>query len=142
MKKILLFTSIFIFALSTLSLTAQSEDPSQENMANLKTGWNLGALPTITYDSDLGFQYGALVNLYNYGDGSRYPQYYHSLYFEYSKFTPSKSGINRFYYDSDQLLKGIRTTVDISFITDPTMDFFGLLNSVWHSTPGTTNPIQ
>ena len=30
-----------------------------------KTGWNFGALPTITFDSDLGFQYGGLINLYN-----------------------------------------------------------------------------
>lgn len=138
MKTISIFANIFIFILSTLFSTAQSEDPSQENTANVKTGWCFGgALPTITFDSDLGFQYGALVNIYNYGDGSRYPRYDHSLYFEYSRFTPSKSGINRFFYDSDRLLKGIRTTFDISYLTDPKMDFFGFngyestYNSTW-----------
>ena len=36
----------------------------------LKTGWKFGgALPAITFDSDLGFQYGALVEFFNYGDG-------------------------------------------------------------------------
>ncbi len=44
---------------------------AQEKEMVTKTGWNFGALPTITFDTDLGFQYGALVNLYNYGDGSR-----------------------------------------------------------------------
>ncbi|WP_167617971.1 Omp85 family outer membrane protein [Maribellus sediminis] len=89
-----------------------------------KTGWNFGALPTITFDSDLGFQYGGLINLYNYGDGSRYPEYNHSLYFEISRFTKG-SGINRFYYDSDQLIEGIRTSLDISYLSDKAYDFFG-----------------
>jgi len=38
---------------------------AQEKEMVTKTGWNFGALPTITFDTDLGFQYGALVNLYN-----------------------------------------------------------------------------
>ncbi len=90
----------------------------------IKEGWNFGALPTITFDTDLGFQYGALVNLFNYGDGSRYPKYNHSLYFEVSRYTKG-SGINRFYYDSDKLLKGLRTTVDLSYLSDQAYDFFG-----------------
>lgn len=95
---------------------------SQEEVT--KTGWNFGALPTITFDTDLGFQYGALVNLYNYGDGSRYPNYDHSLYFEVSRFTKG-SGINRFYYDSDKLIEGLQTSVDLSYLSDQAYDFYG-----------------
>ncbi len=95
---------------------------SQEEVT--KDGWNFGGLPTITFDTDLGFQYGALVNLYDYGDGSAYPNYYHSLYFEVSRFTKG-SGINRFYYDSDKLIKGLQTSVDISFLSDQAYDFYG-----------------
>lgn len=113
MKK--LFSFIFI-SFSVLLLSAQDEVT--------KTGWNFGALPTITFDTDLGFQYGALVNLYNYGDGSRYPNYNHSLYFEVSRFTKG-SGINRFYYDSDQLIKGLQTSLDISYLSDQAYDFYG-----------------
>lgn len=105
---------LFFFALS--GIIAQDEV--------VKTGWNFGALPTITFDTDLGFQYGALVNLYQYGDGSRYPNYDHSLYFEVSRFTKG-SGINRFYYDSDQLLKGLQTSLDISYLSDQAYDFYG-----------------
>ena len=47
------------------------EEPKKEIT---KDGWSFGGLPTITYDSDLGFQYGAMVNLYDYGDGSGYPK--------------------------------------------------------------------
>jgi hypothetical protein len=103
----------------TLSLTSAI---AQDEVT--KTGWNFGALPTITFDTDLGFQYGALVNFYDYGDGTRYPNYNHSLYFEVSRFTKG-SGINRFYYDSDQLIPGLQTSLDISFLSDQAYDFYG-----------------
>ncbi len=90
-----------------------------------KTGWKLGGvLPTITFNSDLGLQYGALVNFFDYGDGTRFPRYDHSLYFEVSRYTKG-SGVNRFFYDSDRLINGIRTTFDLTYMTDPLMCFFG-----------------
>ena len=113
MKKIL-----FVLLFSFLIYTAKS----QEEVT--KTGWNFGALPTITFDSDLGFQYGALIDLVNYGDGSRYPNYDQHLYFEVSRFTKG-SGINRFYYDSDKLIKGLRTFFDVSYLSDQAYDFYG-----------------
>ena len=117
MKKITLLLVCFWLA---MQLMAQSQKEEQL----VKKGWNFGALPTITFDTDLGFQYGALVNLYNYGDGTRYPNYNHSLYFEVSHFTKG-SGIYRFYYDSDQLIKGLQTSMDISYLPDQAYDFYG-----------------
>ena len=92
--------------------------------AKVKKGFGFGALPAISYDSDLGFQYGALVNLYHYGDGSRYPKYNHSLYLEYSRYTKG-TGINRLMYDSETLIPKVRTTLDITYLTDQMMDFYG-----------------
>lgn len=110
------FMTLFLFALFLiLSLNAQDK---------IKTGFGFGALPAISYDSELGFQYGALVNLYQYGDGSRFPKYDHSLYLEYSRYTKG-TGINRIMYDSDKLLKGIRTTVDMTYLTDQMAEFYG-----------------
>ena len=117
MKRNLL--SLVFFFLS-LALFAQAEKKDEL----IKKNWNFGALPTITFDTDLGFQYGALINLYDYGDGTRFPKYNHSLYFEVSRFTKG-SGINRFYYDSDQLIKGLQTSVDLSYLSDQAYDFFG-----------------
>ncbi len=89
-----------------------------------KTGWNFGALPAITFSTDQGFQYGALVNLFDYGDGSIYPEYYHRIYVEASTFTKGSS-ILRVMYDSDYLIKGIRYAVDLSYIPDFAYDFYG-----------------
>jgi len=113
------YLSVMCVCLS-LSLFAQAEKKDEL----IKKNWNFGALPTITFDTDLGFQYGALVNLYDYGDGTRYPKYNQSLYFEVSRFTKG-SGINRFYYDSDRLIKGLQTSVDLSYLSDQAYDFFG-----------------
>lgn len=117
MKKNLFVIVCFCISMSLFAQTEKKEELIKKN-------WNFGALPTITFDTDLGFQYGALVNLYNYGDGTRYPKYNHSLYFEVSRFTKG-SGINRFYYDSDQLIKGLQTSFDLSYLSDQAYDFYG-----------------
>lgn len=128
---------IFLVALTFLIFTSLSSLGNEQKPAdeNIKTGWKLGGLlPVITFDSDLGLQYGALVNFFDYGDGSRFPRYNHSLYFEVSRFTKG-SGVNRFFYDSDKLINGIRTTFDVTYMTDPLLDFFGFngYRSVYNS---------
>lgn len=140
-KFLLLLMLIFIL---TATLHAQNDSLQKAKIGKdkIKKGWNFGALPALSYDSDLGFQFGALVNLYHYGDGSRYPKYNHSLYFEASWYTKG-SGIFRFYYDSDQLIKGIRTSVDISYIPDQAFNFYGyngyqaVYNNDWTITDNT-----
>ena len=97
--------------------------PAQEN--NVKTGWKFGgALPAITLDSDLGFQYGALVEFFNYGDGSTYPDYFDHTYTEISRFTKG-SGIYRFMYESNHLIPGVHLTSDLSYLPDQAYHFYG-----------------
>ncbi|PTN09752.1 Omp85 family outer membrane protein [Mangrovibacterium marinum] len=111
-----------LFLLLLISGTAMAQKADKATI--VKQGWNFGALPAITFDSDLGFQYGGLVNLYQYGDGSRYPEYDHSLYLEVSRFTKG-SAIYQFQYDSDRLLRGIQTIADLSYLTDQAYHFYG-----------------
>ncbi|TCO09848.1 Omp85 family outer membrane protein [Natronoflexus pectinivorans] len=91
---------------------------------NGKQGWGFGVLPAISFDADLGFQYGGLVNFFHYGDGSRFPDYDHSLYFEISRYTGG-SGVFRFYYDSDRLFEGLRVTTDLTYMPEQAYDFYG-----------------
>lgn len=127
MKKLLI---VFALLIACSNGFAQDEELTKE-------GWNFGVLPTITFDSDLGFQYGGLIDLYNYGDGSRYPKYDQKMYFEISRFTKG-SGINRFYFDSDKLIKGLETTLDLSYLSDKAYDFYGfngydaVVNQDWY----------
>lgn len=103
-----------------LSLTL-SDVYSQQK---IKKGFGFGALPAVSYDSDLGFQYGALVNLYDYGDGSSYPKYNHSLYLELSTYTKGTT-IARLRYDSEKLIPKVRTTLDVAYVPDQMADFYG-----------------
>lgn len=129
-----LFILVFLFAVSPAM--SQQEADNQASSGVVKTGWTFGALPAISYNSDLGFQYGALINLYYFGDGTTYPKYMHSLYGEVSRYTKG-SGINRFFYDSEYLIPDIRVTADISYLTEKALDFYGfngydaVYNSAW-----------
>lgn len=90
----------------------------------VRTGWTFGILPSVAYDADKGFQYGLLSNIYYFGDGSTYPEYLHSLYFE-AAYTTKRSGIFRFSYDSKFLIPNHRLKFDISYLPDAMNDFYG-----------------
>ena len=137
MKQIFI-ASIWLILIGTTCNLKGQENKGRADSVKIKRGWNFGAIPTITFDTDQGFQYGAAVNFYNYGDGSSFPKYKHSLYFEISHFTKG-SGIYRFYYDSESLLPGIQITTDLSYLPDQAYDFYGfngyesVLNKNWEN---------
>lgn len=103
---------------------AGMQDSASSSDGLVKTGWTFGALPALSYNSDLGLQYGALINLFYFGDGSTYPKYMHSVYGEVSRYTKG-SGVNRLFYDSEYLIPNIRVTSDLSFLTEKSLDFYG-----------------
>ena len=95
----------------------RTRTPAQPKKEKVKNGFSLGGVPVVAYDSDIGFKYGALVNLYWYGDGSRYPMYDHSVYLEWSR-TTKGNGINQITYDTDKLIPGIRSFFEASYLTE------------------------
>jgi hypothetical protein len=117
MKRPLLFILVLL-----ISFMSFSQEP--EKKAETKTGWNFGVLPAISFDTDLGFQYGGLVNFFNYGDGTKYPDYLHNIYLEISRYTKG-SAIYRLAYDSKYLIPGIRITSDLAYLPDQAYDFYG-----------------
>jgi len=118
-KSLLVFAAIF-----WLVSVGFSQDIDTTHKEKVKKGWNFGGLPVVSFDSDLGFQYGVLGSIYNYGDGSRYPEYDHYFYVEASRYTKG-SGVFRFAYESDRLIKGVRFNFDISYMPDGAYDFLG-----------------
>ncbi len=118
-KNILLFSaSLFLsFQLSTVN-------PLLAQESHVRTGWNFGVLPSVAFDADLGFQYGALTNIYYFGDGSTYPEYLHSFYAE-AAYTTKHFGIFRTSYDSKYLIPNHRLSVDLTYLPDQMCDFYG-----------------
>ncbi len=82
-------------------------------------------LPAVSFDSDLGFQYGLLGSYNYYGDGSVYPDYKMNIYGEWSRYTKG-SGTNQLFLDSKYIMPfGIRVTADFSLLTEKALDFYG-----------------
>ncbi len=124
--RFLFFLAAVFFIFSSFLHAENSADSvkSDTKKEKVKTGWNFGGLPILGYDSDMGFQYGALANIYYYGDGSTYPQYFHSFYFEVSRYTKG-TGINQFFFDSKKLIPKVRVTADITYLTEKDLNFYG-----------------
>jgi len=107
-----------------VSIEKKEKKKKEKDPDGVRTGWTFGILPSVAFDADLGFQYGVLSNVYYFGDGSSYPDYMHSLYFE-AAYTTKRYGLFRFSYDSKYLIPKHRFSFDATFIPDVMSDFLG-----------------
>lgn len=99
-----------------------------ENGDIIKTGINLGPLPVVAFDADRGFQFGALMNIYDFGNGSNYPNPNSQWYIEASAYT-KESAINSYKfilnYDNKTLIPGVRMSICSGYYKDSALDFYG-----------------
>ena len=92
---------------------------------NVPTGWSFGGVPAIAYNSDTGFLYGAILDIYNYGDGSKYPNYLYTTRLTWTR-TTKGSGENKIFFDSKYLLPyDIRITAEAAYLTEQALPFYG-----------------
>lgn len=116
--------TVLIAALVTMGLISGAKDKE----TNVKTGWNTGFVPAVSYNSDLGFQYGITADIFNYGDGSTFPQYKHKFSTEISQYTKGMTRLHLF-YDSKYLIPGIRVTAAATYMNNPMYSFYGFNGS-------------
>ena len=119
--------------LAILLLAAGLTSRAQEEI--VKTGLNFGPLPAIGYSSDLGLHYGALVDIYQYGDGSVYPDYKWKINVETSWYSKGNS-IYHIYFDSKYLIPGIRVSADLTYLGNKTTNFYGFNGAASLYVPG------
>lgn len=124
--KTVIIKNILMLTLSVLIMSGNLfAQQSEKDSAAVKKGWSFVPFPVLGYDADMGFQFGALGNLFYYGDGSLYPEYLHSIYAEASWYTKG-SAVYQLFYDSKHLLPwNIRITADFAFLTEKSLDFYG-----------------
>ena len=122
--------SVSLYAQEAAETTAAVVEDATEAAAPAKkseikkTGYNFGPLPAVAYDADKGFQLGALLNIYDFGDGSTYPNTRQQWYFEASFFTKG-SQLFVVSYDNRFLIPGVRWSTAIAITNDKAMDFYG-----------------
>ena len=92
-----------------LAITSSAQDTAR----HIRRGWTFGVLPSVAYDADLGLQYGALTNIYYFGDGSTYPDYLHSFYAEaaYTTVMASPDTLRHGFYFKDTVLTPVKESV-------------------------------
>lgn len=103
---------------------APKEDSERQEEPYRKTGVSFVPIPALSYNSDLGIQLGAILDVYWFGDGSTYPAYLHKLTAEACYYTKG-SGIYYVFYDSKYLLRNLRLTASASYLPNTMMAFYG-----------------
>lgn len=115
--------SLFL-CLSAATLSAQ------EQQSAVPQGWRVIPMPIVCYNSDLGFQFGANSDIYNYGTGpSLYPKYLHKFHVEACYSTKGQTLAN-IDYDSEHLIPGVRVSASATAQIDPLYNFFGFNGDV------------
>ena len=102
----------------------EEQSAKSEKGEIVKTGYNFGPLPAVAFDADKGFQLGALLNIYDFGDGSTYPNTRQQWYLEASFFTKG-SQLYVVSYDNRFLIPGVRWSSALTIYNDKAMDFYG-----------------
>lgn len=118
-----------LYAQTTDADTATAEASKKKEI--VKTGYNFGPLPAVAFDADKGFQLGALLNIYDFGDGSMYPNTRQHWYFEASFFTKG-SQLFVVSYDNKFLIPGVRWSSALTITNDKAMDFYGFNGYMAH----------
>lgn len=121
---ILFFLVFLIFSNDLTGLSLSDTADSTQKPKQFKKGWKPFPFPVLGYNTDIGFQYGLALDVPYYGDGSTFPKYFHSFYLEAS-FTTKGGSIFQFFYDSEKLIRNLRVTADLSYLTEKALDFYG-----------------
>ena len=98
--------------------------PADTKKQTIKKGWNFAPFPSIGYNSDTGFQIGALCEIFDYGDGSTYPGYRHKFNVDLSWTTKDQVKLH-FFYDSKYLIPKVRLTAAATYILAQMYPFMG-----------------
>ena len=106
----------------------KSEAAATEKKPTVKKGWNFAPFPSIGFNSDTGFQIGALCEIFDYGDGSTYPAYKHKFNIDLSWTTKDQVKLH-FFYDSKYLIPKVRLTAAATYILAQMYPFMGFNGS-------------
>ena len=121
-----------LFALTNIQAQENAvEQDSASDKEIIKKGYNFGPLPAVAFDADKGFQLGALLNIYDFGDGSTYPNTRQQWYFEASFFTKG-SQLFVVSYDNRFSIPGVRLSSTFTLTNDKAMDFYGFNGYMSH----------
>jgi outer membrane protein assembly factor BamA len=135
------FTAFIFFAVLSVipALAENDKTPRKDDSTDpvtiplkkeiAKSGWSIGLLPAFQYNNDLGFMGGILSQVFDYGDGTVYPNYRHKFMANVNVYSrgAKQMVLN---YDSKYLIPGKRVTAAVSYMDNPLCGFYGFNGAV------------
>jgi hypothetical protein len=94
MKKLCLAITLLAVSVYSVSQPATDTKKTKDQTTqsdSVRKGWNIGYLPAVAYDSDLGLYYGIIINPFDYGDGKIFPNYYQKLFLQVAGYSKGSS---------------------------------------------------
>lgn len=135
-------TAAFVLAFLLTGLSAWAEKEKKVSSANrndpvtvplsretTKSGWSFGVMPAFSYNNDMGFLLGALAQVYDYGDGTVYPNYRHKFMANLNVYSRGAKQVS-LDYDSKYLIPGKRVTASLSYMDNPLYGFYGFNGAI------------
>ena len=121
-----------LFLILLLSITAFGQNDStsvkktkKEKQEIKKKGWTYLPFPYVTFDTDLGVEFGASFSAVDFGKtGDIYPDFYHMLSVSGSVYTKGSATL-MINYESDHLIKGVETYLDLAYLPSTAFEFYG-----------------
>ncbi len=93
---------------------------SQDTISQARTSF--GGVPILSYDNDLGFRYGGVINYFKYDDSSFH--YSENLFLRAVNTTNNSFQIQSV-YETDHLIKKSKVFIEASYLNDRSYDFLG-----------------
>lgn len=121
----------WLFLLILIAFAFEKQVQGEDHKQVKRIGF--GGTPILAYDPDLGLRYGAVINLFDYGNLLQYPDYAGYLNIKAFNSTKGTSHLSLI-YETEQLLPASIVFLEASLINDTQLDFFGFngIKSIVH----------
>jgi hypothetical protein len=113
------FVLLVIFPFYTLGFEPLKKDTSQN-----KSRYKIGGIPVFSYDADLGLKYGAVINLFDYGERNQPPDFEQYLLLRLTNTTKGTLNLQAL-LESETLINNATVLAEASYTVDKSLDFFG-----------------
>lgn len=128
----------FVLGINCLALFSQEATTGSDTLitserGNTSKSFAWGGTPVLSYDSDLGLRYGAVINLFDYSEKSLLPDYVQHVRLRLYNSTKGTSNYSVL-YDTERLMPRSVFTFEASYIEDIALDFYGFngLNAAYY----------
>ncbi len=120
MKIFRYFWALYLF----LPLTMLGQEEDEKNKTEKNSRYSFGVIPALAFDSDLGFKYGAVVNLFDFGDTKFPPHYEQYLFIKLTNTTKGTLNLQAL-LESETMINKAKVVAEASYFADRKLDFFG-----------------